>query len=267
MGLISGIQSGGQDVFRSVEGFSDPDRRRGAAQIGRRVAPASLVTFTGRVRSNVEDSVVGLPKLTVLVSSENLRGGDDPRAGDGTWHGGYELLGLVTAALDGALVQTDRRLAQVDEQVAFADDTHVVYEQRYVVDRLTELAAPTFDSVVLAGSDSLVHVVVGELKAETAAFAFPGIDGEYRHHLGMRAREIVWTGQLRAPSDAGLNGIETGIEVAVANPGSFEMVDAWSRTYADCVCERFVRAGRRRRHPVSGYAVQPFALHFAQLNV
>lgn len=266
VGLVSGIQSGGQSVFRSVAGFSDPDRRGGVNQVLRSVAPAALVIYTGRLRSDGGDSVVGLPKLTVLVSAENLRGGDDPRMGDGTWHGGFELLGLVAAALDGVLVQTDRRLVQVDEQVAAADDTHVVYEQRYVIDREAELTAPTFDGAVLAGSASRVHVIVGALTAETAVFAFPGIDGEYRRHLGMRSRSIRWVGQLRGATDAALGVIESGIETAVANPGAFEMIDAWGRVFPDCVCDRFVRTGRRRRHPVTGTALQAFELHFAQLN-
>ncbi len=267
VGLIAAIQSGGSAVFRSASGFSDPDRKRSTAHLRRQVAPAALVIYSGRLRTDAAESVVGLEKLTVLVSAENLRGRDDPRTGDGTWHGGFELLGFTTTALDGVLVQTDRRLIAIDEQVAYADETHVVYEQRYAVDRVAELAAPTFDGVALAGAGSLVNVVVGEVKAETQTFAFPGIDGVYRHHLGMRSRPIVWRGQLRASSDAALNTIESGIEAAVANPGAFTMVDSWSRSFADCVCERFVRTKPRRRHPTRGDALQPFEVHFAQLNV
>ena len=98
--LIAGITSGGSPAFQSVEGFSNADRRAGVAQVRRRVAPAALVVFGGRVRSDVAESVVGLPKLTVLISAANLRGGDDPRSGDGTALGGFDLLGLVMAALD-----------------------------------------------------------------------------------------------------------------------------------------------------------------------
>ncbi len=267
VGLVAAIQSAGSPVFRSVDGFSDPDRKRSTAHIRRLAAPAGLVVYSGRLRADAADSVVGLEKLTVLISAENLRGGDDPRAGDGVWHGGFELLGLVSSALDGVLVQTDRRLIAIDEQVAFADATHVVYEQRYAVDRVAELAAPTFDGMALAGASSVVNVVVGEATAETRSFAFPGIDGVFRHHLGMRSRAIVWRGQLRASSDSALNTIESTIETAVADPGAFAMVDSWSRSFADCVCDRFVRTKARRRHPVSGDALQPFELHFTQLNV
>jgi len=266
VGLIAGITSGGGPAFRSVEGFSDADRRAGVAQVRRRVAPAALVIYGGRVRADVADSVVGLPRLTVLIAAANLRGDDDPRIGDGSALGSFDLLGLVMSALDGAVVVTDRRLSVLDEQVVAADETSVVYEQRYLVDRVTELSPPTFNGQVLAGADSLVHVIVGELAAETVAFAFPGIDGVYRHHLGTRGRPIRWRGQLRASDDNGLNTIETNIEAMVASPDSFEMVDSWSRTFADCVADRFVRTGPRRRHPVSGYALQPFEIHFTQLN-
>ncbi|MEE9296421.1 MAG: hypothetical protein V3W34_15875, partial [Phycisphaerae bacterium] len=147
VGLIAGLQSGGGSLFRSVAGFSDPDRKRSVAHIRSQVPPAALVIYTGRLRAAAADSVVGLPKLTVLISAENLRGGDDPRVGDGTSQGGFDLLASVMGVLDGALVQTDRRLAAVDEQVAAGDDTGVVYEQRYVVGREAELSAPTFDGV------------------------------------------------------------------------------------------------------------------------
>lgn len=264
--LIAGITSGGSPAFQSVEGFSDGDRRAGVAQVRRRLAPAALVVFGGRVRSDVAESVVGVPKLTVLIAAANLRGGDDPRSGDGTALGGFDLLALVMTALDGTIVDTDRRLSALDEQVVAADETSVVYEQLYLVDRITELSSPTFNGQVLAGSDSLVNVIVGELSADTVAFAFPGIDGVFRHHLGTRGRPIRWRGQLRASDDSGLSTIESTIEAMVANPNSFDMVDSWSRTFADCTADRFVRTGPRRRHPVSGYALQPFEIHFTQLN-
>lgn len=266
VGLIAGIQDLGVPVFRSVSGFSDPDRRRSLGHIGGQVAPAALVIYGGRVRADLTQSVVGLPKVTVLLRAENFRGGSDVRSGDGTSQGGFELLSFVMAALDGALVQTDRRLVALDEQVVAADETHAVYEQRYLIDRLSELQPPTFNTVVLAGSESLVNVLVADASAETVSFAFPGIDGVFRHHLGMRERLIRWKGQLRAASDAALNTIESDIEDAVADPGAFDMVDSWSRTFADCVLDRFTRMGPRQRHPVTGSALQPFELHFTQLN-
>lgn len=266
VGLIAGIQDGGSPVFRSVAGFSDPDRRRSLAHISGLVAPAALVIYAGRVRGDVSQSVVGAPKVTVLLRAENLRGGEDVRSGDGAAYGGFELLQLVMAVLDGTVVQTDRRLVALDEQVVVADATHAVYEQRYLIDRVAELQPPTFNSVALAGAGSLVTVIIGDAVGETASFAFPGIDGVFQHHLGMRGRSIRWKGQLRAAGDSGLNTIESILEAAVADPEAHDMVDSWSRTFGDCVLDRFVRQGPRERHPVTGYALQSFELHFTQLN-
>lgn len=264
--LIAGISQGGQPMFRSVTGFSDPDRKRGVVFLSHLRPPAALVIYTGRLRSSVE-SVAGSAKLTVLIEAENLRGGFDPRIGDGTARGGFELLEAVSNALDGAIVVADHRLTLIDEQVADADETHVIYEQRYVIERSPELTPPTFDGVVLTGDSSIVRLIVGEAKADTVAFAFPGIDGEYRHHLGTRSRAIRWEGVLRATGDLQLNDIERVIEQTVADGGALEIADAWGRVYPDCVCDRFVRSGPRLRHPVSGYAMQAFELHFLQLNV
>lgn len=266
VGLIAGLQDAGTPVFRSVEGFSDPDRRRALAYINGRPAPAALVIYAGRVRADVGQVVVGSPKLTVLLRAENLRGGPDVRSGDATSRGGFQLLECVMAALDGAVAFADRRLAAIDEQVVTADDTHVVYEQRYLIERVAEPAQPTFNGVALAGTDSLVNVAVGEAAVESVAFGFPGIDGEFRHQLGLRGRPIRWTGQLRAVDDVTLNAVEENLEASVADPRPHDMVDGLSRTFTDCVLERFVRRGPRQRHPVSGYALQPFELHFTQLN-
>ena len=43
--------------------------------------------------------------------------------------------------------------------------------------------------------------------------------------------------------------------------------DAWGRSYAECVLEAFERQGSRRRHPMTGAAVQAFELVFTQLRV
>ncbi len=266
IGLITGIQSGGQPMFREVFGFTDPDRKRGVAEIRRRQLPAAMVVYDGRQRANAADSIVGLPRLTVLIATENLRGGDDVRAGDGAAPGGFDLLGSVMSTLDGAIVQTDRRLSAIDEQTVAADETHVVYEQRYLVDRAAELTAPTYDGTAIAGASSLVNVIVGELSAERVSFAFAGIDGEFRHHLGTRGRLIRWRGRLRAVDDAALNNIEATIEAKIAAGTTADMVDSWSRTFADCTVDLFERTGPRRRHPVSGEAIQPFEIRFTQLN-
>jgi hypothetical protein len=214
-----------------------------------------------------DDAIVGLPRVSVWIAARNLRGGDDVRLGDGSALGGFDLLALVMEALDGTVIESDRRLGAIDEQVIASDETHVVYEQRYVVDRVAELTQPTFDGAALAGADSLVQVVVGEVATEAAAFAFAGIDGEFRQQLGVRQRPIEWRGQLRASTDGALNAIECAIEAAVIEAGAHAMVDAWGRTFEDCVLVGLKRVGARRRHPVNGRAVQTFVMEFEQLNV
>ncbi len=273
VGLIAGIQDGGQPVFRAVAGYAKTDRPGNVSFIRSQNAPAALVSYEGRLRlsavrggAEASRSIVGLPRLTVWIRAQNQRGGDDVRYGDGSAMGGFELLALVMGVLDGAVVQTDRRLLAVEEQVAAADETDVIYEQRYVVDRVAELQAPTFNATALAGAESVVNVMVGPVDTATHAFAFPGIDGVFRHHLGTRGRVIRWMGQLRAASDAALNAVESNIEAAVGDALAHDVVDAWSRTFSECVLERFERIGNRRRHPVTGQAVQEFEMTFVQLN-
>jgi hypothetical protein len=264
--LIANLEEGGTPIFRTVEGFSDGDRRRALAYIDGRPAPAALVMYAGRVKGDAGSAIIGSPKLTVLLRAENLRGGCDVRCGDGTASGGFQLLERVAEVLDEAAVLADRRLLLIDEQVASGDETHVVYEQRYAVERLSEVTQPTFNGQVLTGAESLVNVLVGEAVAESVSFGFPGIDGEFRHQLGLRGRPIRWAGQLRGVDNDALSAVEQSIEAAVADPRPHDLVDAFSRTFADCVLDRFVRRGPRQRHPVSGWALQPFELHFTQLS-
>ncbi|NOT00684.1 MAG: hypothetical protein HOP29_08660 [Phycisphaerales bacterium] len=266
VGLLAGVESGGEPLFRSVSGFAAADRRQAVARLGGLAAPAALVAYAGRERADTTFGVIGGPRVTVLVRAENLRGGEDVRVGDGSAVGAFDLLASVVAVLDGAIVTVDRRLTAIDEQVVAADETHAVYEQRYLVERTPHLTAPTFDGAAVAGADSIVRVEVGDVESDAALFAFPGIDGVFRHQLGMRQRAIRWVGQLRSANDAGLNAIEAALEAAVADPRAHVMADAWSRQFAECVLERFTREGPRRRHPVTGQALQGFECVFGQLS-
>ncbi|UCG16744.1 MAG: hypothetical protein JSV19_01650 [Phycisphaerales bacterium] len=263
--LLKSIEVEAVPVFATVRGYSDPDRKRAAAAIVRRRQPAAFVIYAGRTRAQVSHSIVGAPRITVLISTRHLGGADAPRLGDGEASGGFDLLGRAMQALDGAIVLTDRRLWALDEQVFTADERVVVYEQRYVVDRLCESSPPTFGGAVIAGTDSLVSVVPGDAEADAVAFAFPGIDGVFRHHLGLRGRRIRWDGQLRAATDPDLNTLEATIENYVGDPRPRALVDSCGRTHAHCVLESFRRTAARRRHPISGQALQDFEAVFVSL--
>jgi hypothetical protein len=263
--LLESIDVEGGPLFATVAGYSDPDRKRAAADIARRRQPAAFVIYAGRTRARIDHWIAGAPRITVLISARHLGGADAPRLGDGETSGGFDLLGHAMQALDGAVVLTDRRLWALDEQVFTADERIVVYEQRYAVDRLCESSPPTFGGAAIAGTDSVVSVVPGSAEVDTVTFAFPGIDGVYRHHLGLRGQRIRWDGQLRAATDSELNTLEAAVESYVGDPRPRALVDSWGRTHAHCVLESFRRTAARRRHPVSGQALQDFEAVFVSL--
>jgi hypothetical protein len=263
---IAAIQSGGNDAFRSVTLLADPDKRRSLPRLRSAAAPAAGVVYTGRLRAGADDGLPSEPKLSVFITASNLRGGDDPQTGDISKIGAFNLLSLVLLDLDGAIVDSDRRLVAVDEQLIEADERVAVYEQRYVVERVNNVAPPTWNGSTLTGASSVVDVEIGDVTTASSEFAFPGVDGVFQHHLGVRSRDILWRGRLQSDDDAALNAIETAIESAVAAAASADLVDAFGRTFTECVPRRFSRRGKRRRHPISGSAVQPFELVFTQLN-
>lgn len=264
--LISAIQVGGQDVFAVVAGTSHAKGEGLTAALRRERKPAALVGYEGRRPAAGDEPVPEAPRFFVAVAEESLRGAGEARVGGTGVAGGFDLLDRLTQALQDATVATDYRLAFVDEAVLAADDRTVLYRQRYDARRISELTAPTFDGQTICGSDSIVNVIVGSPRRSVVRFGFPGIDGAFRHDLGGRGRPIVWRGQLRAASDAALNTIEQTIEGFAADPRAFSLVDAWGRTFGDCVLDTFTRRDRRREDSVTGDSLQDFTLEFEQLS-
>jgi hypothetical protein len=267
VGRLAGLQAGGADVFATVALQQVAERKACVAALGRQRKPAACVTYDGRAARTAKDVVPGPATLCVLLAVENLRGNPHALTGADAATGVFACLEQVTAALDGAVLAADWRLALIDERQTAADERSVCFEQRYRAERLADLAAPTFDGSAIAGSASLVTVEVESVRTESVEFGFPGIDGVYRHQSGTRGRTIRWAGQLIAADDAALDGLEADIERRVVAPVPSTVVDAGGRTYAECVPETFVRDGPRRRHPVTGAAVQAFELTFTQLRV
>ena len=264
IGLIQAIQVSSADLFAEVKGFSNTAARDVVAGLRRELKPAAYVVYDGRAPGDAF-SVPAEPKLSVFTIVESLRGGDEPRAGSALQSGGFDVLGELFTALAGSTIVTDRQLAFVDERLTAANDTSVIYEQRYSVLKLATTTAPTFGGSAICGSSSIVRVTIGDTQMEAQRFSFPGIDGEFQHALGLQGRPIVWSGQLRAASDSALSTIETTIEGLLAGSQPADIVDGFGRTFADCVLNRFVRKGPRRKHTIDGQALQDFELHFAQV--
>lgn len=264
IGLIESIQIGGSDLFATVAGFSNSSSREVVAALRREIKPAAYVVYGDRESSDAF-GVPGKPDFSVFAIAESLRGGSEPRSGSILLAGGFNLLAELFNALFDQTILADRRLSFLDERLVAADETSVVYQQRYSVLRTAATAAPTFGGVVICGADSIVVVEVGEWATDDQRFAFPGIDGEFRMLLGARARPIVWKGQLRADTDADLSAIEAGIEQLIAGGLADVMADGHGRTFDNCAASRLVRRGGRRKHSISGEILQDFDLHFVQL--
>ena len=265
IGLIQAIQVSAADLFAEVKGFSSTVPRDVVAGLRRELKPAAYVVYDGRASSH-PFAVPAEPKLSVFAGVESLRGGDEPRTGSVLQSGGFDVLGELFTALAGVTIVTDRQLDFVDERLIAADDTRIIYEQRYSVSKLGTTTAPTFGGSAIAGNDSIVRVVVGDFEMETERFAFAGIDGEFQQALGLRGRQVTWSGQLRAASDSALTAIETTIDGLLVGSQPADIVDGFSRTFADCTLNRFVRKNERRKHTVDGRALQDFELHFLQAS-
>ncbi len=149
IGLIEAVQVNSVDLFAEVKGFSNTAPRDVVAGLRRELKPAAYVVYDGRVSSD-PFGVPADPKLSVFAIVESLRGGDEPRAGSALQSGGFDVLGELFTALAGSTIVTDRQLAFVDEHLIAANDTSVIYEQRYSVLKLATITAPTFGGSVIS---------------------------------------------------------------------------------------------------------------------
>jgi hypothetical protein len=263
---LAGLTLSGSPLLATAKGQSAADRKTLAAAIGRERLPAGYVVTTGRDAGEKVTRRSGAPTLSVLLATRSLRRDDDVRRGASDVTGVFTLSEEVASALQDLAVGTDRLLVLVDERPAGGDEGMALWEQRYEVRCQSETQAPTFGGTVLAGVDSEVHVELGTLSLATSLFSFPGIDGVFERHLGVRERPIRWTGQLRAASDSALNAVEADIEDEVYSGKSATMVDAWGRSHEACVVRSFERKGRRRRDELTGEALQDFEITFVQLG-
>ena len=262
--LIEGIEDSGAPVFATVQGLASAERKGSLAAVARLVKPAALVVIEGRARSAASAAVPGDPQVSVVIAGSSLRSADGARVGEVDGFGGYELANLVTLALDGAVLESTRRMRAVSERIVAADERVVVIEQHWLAERPAELSLPTYGGETITGTEAVVSVEVGDRRTAAVEFGFPGVDGVYRHVVGTLERSIRWKGQLRAASHSALTAVESAIEALVGDGQEGTVADSFGRTFENCAVEEFQRSGPRRMHPLTGVVAQDFELDFVQ---
>jgi len=255
---LSAIELEGTAVFADVAGFGGAFGRSAGEFLRRLRKPAAVV---GYVQQRGRDG----QGWAVVIADQGLRGAGEARLGSDDVIGIFELVGLVRSALDGGVLSSGDRLRLVEERLLEADDRAVICQQLYLADR--SAGQPKFDGQAICGTASEVSVTVGSVDKQAVEFAFPGIDGVYRHELGLRGRQIVWAGQLRAAGDEALNTIERDLESYVSGAGAYDLEDGGGRTFEHCVLERFERTAARQIDPATSWVAQAFKLVFKQLDV
>ncbi len=264
-GILAGLTQGESTLLATVKGQTCRERKAVLADLGRERLPAAYVLTVGRDGGDKEFRRPGRHLLNVWLAERSLRNEQE------AWSGSDEVTGLLTLAarvaeaLEGAVVNGDRRMRLVDEQPVGGQVGLLVWEQRYALSRQAEMIAPTHGGRALAGAESEMHVEVGPLVRTAAYFAFPGVNGVFERNLGLRQRSIYWRGCLRASDDAALNAIEADIEDELADGQVRTMIDAWGRSHKQCVMKSYKRVGPRGRDEMDGSALQDCEIEFVQL--
>jgi len=255
---VEAIELATSVVFADVAGWAGRFDRSALDRIGRLRKPAALVGF-------VEQRSGEGQRWAVAIAGAGLRGGDEARTGSDDVMGIFQLLALVRASLDGQTLGSGDRLTLVEEKLLDVDERVVICQQLYRAERAGQ--QPQYDGKAICGEASCVQVTVGSIEKEVVEFGFAGIDGVYRHEMGLRGRTIEWQGELRAADAAALDAIESGLEDYVADPSSHDLSDEFGRSFSHCVLDGFERRGARHVDAVTSRVRQTFRLMFRQLDV
>ena len=269
---LAGLSDGGGPLLATVAARGPGDRSAWAETIGRERLPAAYVVVTGRKGPERVSLTPGNPSISVVLATRSLRDQDDARLGADGQVGLWMLAERVAEALvHGDLAQAWRAELLEERPIGATNRAAdalgmMVWEQVYAVSRPAVGTVPTFGGAALAGDAGFVEVEVGGLQRAGSAFSFPGIDGVFERHLGVRERPILWRGVLRAEDDVGLNALEEAIELEIREGTDKTLVDGFGRAFEACVLRSFTRRGPRHRDALTGEAVQPFEIQFAQLG-
>jgi hypothetical protein len=261
---LAELIEGDAPLLATVAGHAAADRKSLIAAILGERLPAAYVIVEGREASERSSGRAGRAALSVLLAARSFRAGAEARTDGVDSMGVFTLAEIVADVLKDLEVIPAGRLRLLREEALPAQDGVALWEIAFAVRSVAELAVPTFGGAVLTGTYSSVRVDVGELRAASSSFSFPGIDGVFERRLGVRERPIWWRGELRG-ADAELNTIEADIENEVRAAQGKIMIDAYGRQLEDCVLKAFRRVGARGRDAVTGAALQEFEMEFTQL--
>ena len=265
VGRLSQATVQGGPAFETVRGVSGGHRPVNRDALRRERMPAAYIAFTDEPAApEVRDRVRGA-KFVVLIAARALRVESDPRHGDASSIGVFELMEAGRAQLDAYAPSTGLQLALLHEKFVDADDRSAVYELLYQVRPVVETSAdPRFNGSRIAGNDQDLRFQVGPVELQHDVFSFPGLGGVFREVIGVDARIITWRGEVRASTHSGLNVIESDIESRIASQQAGVITDGNGQSFSNCVLDRYERKGDRRQD--DGAIVQEAELHFAQLT-
>lgn len=262
---LSSATISGSPAFATVQGVSGGNRPAIREALRRERMPAAYVAFTDEPTApEVRDQVRGA-KFSVLVAAQALRADTDPRNGDALSVGVFQLLDVVRAQLDDDVPSAGLRLLSLQERFIEADDRLAIYEAGYRVwPTAAETPNPLFNGDPVVGNDRRLTMVVGPVELVFDVFTFPGIGGVFRNVLSVRAREIIWRGDVRAPSHDSMNTIESAIESRIAGQLPGTITNGYAQGFTNCVLDRYQRIGGRRDE--GSLVIQDAELTFSQLT-
>ena len=255
----------GSPAFATVQGVSGGSRPAIREALRRQQMPAAYVAFTEEPTApEVRDQVRGA-KFSVLVAAQTLRADADPRNGDALSIGVFQLLDVVRAQLDDHVPSSGLRLLSLQEKFVEADDRLAIYETAYRIwPTAAETPTPLFNGDPIVGNDRRLTMIVGPIEVIFEVFNFPGLGGVFRTALSLRAREILWRGEVRTSDHSAMNTIETAIETRIAGQLPGTITNGNAQTFTNCVLDRYLRVGGRRDE--GSLVIQDAELLFSQLT-
>lgn len=263
VGRLAEALIGGSPVFAAVRGMSGGYRSALRDSLRRERTPAAYVAFTDEPTAPETKTPVRGARFVVLVVAKTLRLEADPRHGDVDSLGAFALLEKARSQLDDYEALSGFRAVILHQKFLEADERIAVYELLYRLWPIIE-APLTFGGQAVAGPDSRMALELGPLAIYHSDYGLTTLGRDYATAMYIRARSIVWRGQLRAADDSALNAIEANLNSLLLSQVQRDIEDGTGRTFTDCVLDKIVMDGSRRSSDDGALVVQDAELYFLQ---
>ncbi len=264
---IAGTQVSGQPLMAAVRGASGSFRPALRDALQRERQPAAYVAFIEEPVAATTTQQQRGPRFAVYVSARALRAGSDPRRGDVDARGAFLVIEQLHARLEGYSAYANTTTRGVRHRFLDADDQNVYYELLYRI--ALGLPPLVFDGETFGGPLTITTRPLGPPDLAMPAQIVKQPDDTYlilEYTTGPvldPALRVVWRGELRAETSAGLDDLIAESETLIEEKPRGDLQESGGPVYLDMRVSDYRALSPRFEDPGGGQFVLPCEVAFA----